>query len=62
MILISIDRDMLISELYKVLSFLNEENSEENIKKQTMYLIDVITNAPLNEKKSNYPKINIRRG
>ena len=62
MILISIDRDMLVSELYKVLSFLDEENSEENVKKQIMYLVEVVSNAPTNEKKTNYPSIRVRRG
>jgi Na+-transporting NADH:ubiquinone oxidoreductase subunit NqrC len=60
--LVTVDRDMIISELYVILSLMSEDNSEENIKKQVLLIADIMQKAPVNENKSNYPKINVRHG
>ena len=55
MINIKLDRDMLIQELYKVLSFLDTENIQA--KQQLMYIIDLASHAPTDEEKRNYARI-----
>ena len=61
MVLVKIDRDMLIEELYRLRASLPEESSEET-RRQLDSLVNLIQNAPVSENKANYPRIRIGRG
>ena len=59
MVNIKIDKEMLNLEIYKILSYLDTENTEA--KKQIMYIIDLINKAPIDEEKRNFARIRAGR-
>jgi hypothetical protein len=61
---ITIDRDMLLVELYDMRSFLTEaalQNDEAlKAKKKLDEIIQLISNSPASENNSSFPKISFR--
>ena len=59
MVLIKIDRDMMISELYRLRSLIPLEADEA--KDYLATIIDMVTHAPLDKGGANYPRIGVRK-
>jgi hypothetical protein len=57
---IIIDRDMIIEELYRVLSLIETDN--RNARNAIMEIVNIVRSAPLNTSKSNYPRTKGRHG
>ena len=60
MIFIRIDREMLLEDLYKLRSLIAVEDDEA--RKTLSEIIGIVTSAQTDEKKSQFPRINGRRG
>ncbi len=63
---INIDRDMLLTELYELRSFLSEAaliSDDARLGKEKLdKIVNLITNCPQAENNSSYPKPKFRRG
>lgn len=60
MVIIKIDRDMLLDDLYVLRSHIPVENEEARVKLKE--IIDIVSHAPVDDNKSTLPRINARRG
>ena len=59
MIFVRIDREMILEDMYKLRSMISVENDEA--RKKLSEIIGLITSAPTDEKKNQFPRINGRR-
>ena len=55
MVIIKVDKDLIVSELYNLLSKIDIDNEEA--RKHVLYMIDLVQKCPQDLKNSSYPKI-----